>query len=73
MARVPLFATLVLGIVLLINPGRPEIAVHVYVLVLAAIGLGHLLVALRDALPPRRPSPFDAALRMRPRPPQRIP
>ena len=32
---------------------------------LAAIGLGHLLAALRNALPPRRPSAFDAALRTR--------
>ena len=72
-ARFPLFVTFVLAIVLLADPGRAELAVHVYVLVLAAIGLGHLLAALRNALPPRRPSPFDAALRTRPRSAQRIP
>ena len=62
-ARLPLFLTLVLAIVLLAAPGRAELAVHGYVLMLAAIGLGHLLATLRNALPPRRPSPFDAALR----------
>ena len=62
LARLPLFLTLVLAIVLLVDPGRAELAVHVYVLVLAAIGLGHLFVALRSALPPRAPSAFDAAL-----------
>ena len=71
-ARLPLFLTVVLGIALLAAPGRAELAVHGYVLMLAAIGLGHLLVALRNALPPRSPSPFDAALRRRPRPAQRI-
>ena len=73
LARLPLFLTLVLAIVLLVDPGRAELAVHVYVLVLAAIGLGHLFVALRSALPPRGPSAFDAALRARARPAQRIP
>jgi hypothetical protein len=72
-ARFPLFLTLVLAIVLLIKPGRADLAVHVYLLGLAAIGLGLLLTALRDALPPQRPSPFDAALRTRARPTQRIP
>jgi hypothetical protein len=72
-ARLPLFLTLVLAIVLLAAPGRAGLVVHVYLLALAAIGLGHLLVALRNALPPRRPSPFEAALRPRPRPVQRIP
>ena len=72
-ARFPLFVTLVLAIVLLVDPGRAELAVHVYVLVLAAFGLGRLLGALRSALPPRRPSPFDNALRTRVRPAQRIP
>jgi len=71
--RFPLFVTFVLAVVLLADPGRAELAVHVYVLVLAAIGLGHLLAALRNALPPRRPSPFDNALRTRARPAQRIP
>jgi hypothetical protein len=73
LARLPVFVTLVLAIVLLVDPGRAELAVHVYVLVLAAIGLGHLLAALRSALPPTVPSAFDAALRKRARRTQRIP
>jgi hypothetical protein len=73
LARLPLFLTLVLAIVLLVEPGRAGLAVHVYLLGLAAIGLSLLLTALRDALPPRRPSPFDAALRRRARSAQRIP
>ena len=72
-ARLPLFLTLVLAMALLVDPGRAELAVHVYVLALAAIGLGHLLASLRDALPPRGPSAFDAALRTRARPAKRIP
>jgi hypothetical protein len=73
LARFPLFVTLVLGIVLLAAPGRAGVAVHVYALALAGIGLGYLLAALRDALPPRRPSAFEAALRTRVSAPQRIP
>ncbi len=66
LARLPLVVTLVLAFVLLAAPGRAGIAAHVYALVLAAIGLGYLVALLRDALPPHRPSEFDAALR-RPR------
>ena len=72
-ARFPLFLTVVLAIVLLAAPGRAELAVHVYVLAVAAVGLGHLLAALRAALPPRRPSAFDAALNRRTHPGPRIP
>jgi hypothetical protein len=72
-ARFPVLLTLVLAIVLVAAPGRTELALHVYVLLVAAFGLGHLLTALRAALPPRRPSPFDAALSMRARPTRRIP
>jgi hypothetical protein len=72
-ARFPLFLTLALAIALLAAPGRSELAVHIYVLLIAAFGLGQLLAALRAALPPRRPSSFDAALRRRARPVTRIP
>ena len=72
-ARLPVFITLVLAIVLFVDPGRAELAVHVYVLVLAAIGIGHLLAALRRSLPRRGPSPFDNALRTRARPTHRLP
>ena len=73
LARLPLVATLVLAVALLAVPGRAGLAAHVYALVLAAIGLGYLLTALRGALPPSRPSPFDAALRKTASPVQRIP
>jgi hypothetical protein len=72
-ARFPLVLTVVLALVLLVKPGRADIALHGYLLGLAAIGLGLLLAALRGALPPRRPSAFDAALRTRARRTQRIP
>jgi hypothetical protein len=72
LARLPLVVTLALAVVLLAAPGRVGLAAHLYALVLAAIGLGYLLAAMRDALPPRRPSAFDAALRTRARPDQRI-
>jgi hypothetical protein len=72
LARLPLVVTLALAVVLLAAPGRAGLAAHLYALVLAAIGLGYLLAAMRDALPPRRPSAFDAALRTRARPDQRI-
>ena len=71
--RFPIFLTVVLALVLLSAPGRAGLAVDLYVLLVAAIGLGHLLAALRAALPPRRPSAFEAALRGRRRPAQRIP
>jgi len=71
--RFPVFLAVVLAIVLLAAPGRAGLLAHVYVLVVAAIGLGHLLAALRNALPPRRPSPFEAALRPRTRRATRIP
>jgi hypothetical protein len=73
LARFPLFLTVVLAIVLISLPGRSELAVRIYVLVLAAFALAHLLSALRSALPPRRPSAFDAALTKRTRPVRRIP
>jgi hypothetical protein len=72
LVRIPLYLTVVLAIALVAVPGRSELAVRLYALLLAAFGLGRLLVALRAALPART-SPFDAALRTRPRRVQRIP
>lgn len=63
LARFPIFATVVLAIVLLALPGRAGVAVHVYVLVLAAFGLGQLLRLLRSGLPEPRKSVVDPALR----------
>jgi hypothetical protein len=54
-------------------PGRSELALRVYVLLLAAFVLGHLLGRLHRSLPQSRPSPVDAALNRRPRRPDRIP
>ena len=73
LARVPVFVTLVLAVVVIAAPGRAGLAAHVYALVLAALGLGYLVAAMRNALPPRRPSAFDAALRNRVSDVQRIP
>jgi hypothetical protein len=66
-------ATLVFAVALLAMPGRGEAAFRVYVLVLAAFGLAHVLRLLRRSLPERRPSVFDPALRPRRRVAGRIP
>jgi hypothetical protein len=73
LARFPLVMTLALAVFLVAAPGHERVAVHVYTLVLAAIGLGYVLAAMRSALPPSRPSPFEAALRRPGGSPQRIP
>ena len=73
LGRFPLLLTLALLAALVVAPARAELAVRVYVLVLAAFLLGHLLARLRRTLPDRRPSPVDAALNRRPRPVTRIP
>ena len=73
LAALPLFLTLVLAVVLITAPGRTSLAIHIWVLVLAAVGLGRLHAAVRAVLPPRRRSPFDIALRAGPRPTRRIP
>lgn len=72
-ARFPVVATLALLASLLALPGRAEAAVHLYVLALAAFGLGHLLRLLRASLPEGRASVVDAALAPRRRPAPRIP
>jgi hypothetical protein len=71
--RFPVFLTVVLALVLVALRGRAELVVHIYVLVLAAFGLGHLLAGLRRALPPRVPSAFDAAMTRRTQTARRIP
>ena len=73
LSRFPLFLTLVLLGALVVVPGRAELAVRAYVLVLASFGLAHLLARVHRALPRRRSSPVDAALNRRPRPVTRIP
>jgi hypothetical protein len=71
--RFPVFLTLVLVGALVLVPAQAELAVRVYVLLLAAFMLGHLLARLHSSLPERRPSPVDAALNRKPRPMVRIP
>jgi hypothetical protein len=70
--RLPLLLTIVLLAFVLAVPGRAEIAFRVYVLTLAAFGLGQLVDVLRHALPERRISVVDAALRPRPGALQRV-
>lgn len=65
-ARVLVVPTAALAIVLLIAPGRAELALHVYVLVLLALGLGAAVAAI-SASQPGGSSTFDEALH-RPRP-----
>ncbi len=66
LGRFPLFLTLGLLASLAVLPGRAEVVVRVYVLVLAAFVLAELLARLRSSLPEQGPSPVDAALRRRP-------
>ena len=73
LGRFPVLLTLVLIVTLVVLPGRAEIVVRVYVLLLAAFVLAHLLARLRASLPARTTSPVDAALNRRPRPSLRVP
>lgn len=73
LGRFPAFLTLALVVTLVVLPGRAELVVRVYVLLLAAFVLTHLLARLRTTLPERTTSPVDAALSRRPRPALRVP
>ena len=73
LGRFPVFLTLVLIVSLVFLPGRAEIVVRVYALLLAAFVLAHLLARLRTSLPRRTMSPVDSALGRRPRPALRVP
>lgn len=68
LASTPALLTLGLLAALVTLPGRTEIALNVYLLLLAAVALVQLLRRLRAALPVRGTSPVDEALR-RPRAP----
>lgn len=67
-----LLPTLALGAALVVVPGYAELALHLWLLVVLAIGLAGVLVALREAVPDARSS-FDAALAPQPHPPARPP
>jgi len=71
--RFPVFLTLLLAVTLVALPGRSEVVVRIYVLLLAAFVLANLLASLRASLPARAASPVDAALSRRPRPALRVP
>ena len=71
--RFPVFLTFMFVLVVIVVPGRSGVALHVYVLLLAAFALAQLLALLRSSLPERGTSPVDAALNRRPRRPDRVP
>jgi hypothetical protein len=63
LAQFPAFATLVLVVLLAALPGRTELILHVYWLVLAAYALAVLVGLVRLAQPVPKSSPFDLGLR----------
>jgi hypothetical protein len=66
-AKAPLQLTVLLVAAILLVPKHVGIAIHVYVVLLAAVALVWLVRAVRAAHPPTRRSAFDAALRPRSR------
>ncbi len=73
LGRFPVFLTVFLIAALAVLPGRAEVVLRVYVLLLAAFLLARLLTRLRNSLPERGASPVDAALSRRPRRVERVP
>jgi hypothetical protein len=73
LAPFPLLVTGVLVAVLFLVPGRAELAVHVYLLVLASIALAFLVGLLQRTYPVAATSPFDQALRARRRDNRELP
>ena len=73
MWRFPAFLTLALIVALVVLPGRGELVMRVYVLLLAVFVLVQLLARLRRSLPEQGPSPVDAALSRRPPRVERVP
>ncbi len=73
LARLPIAATIAAAIALLLFPGRNELVLDIYVLVLGAFALGVLVTALRRANPVAKSSPFDRALRGGTRSRERLP
>lgn len=64
-APLPLLVRGVLGVALLSAPGRKALALHVYLLVLAALALGRLVLELTRRNPRAAVSPFDLGLEQR--------
>lgn len=65
LARLPLLATAGFLLALAFLPGRRDLALHVFALVLAALALGWLVGFVRRAHPVAEVSPFDLGLRTR--------
>jgi hypothetical protein len=73
LAQLPIVLTVVAVVLLIVLPGRTELVLHVYALVLAAFALLYLVRAVRRANPVAAASPFDAGLRKRRRRDERLP
>lgn len=65
LARLPLLASIAFVLAVAFLPGRRDLALHVYGLVLAALALGWLVGVVRRAHPVADVSPFDLGLRRR--------
>ena len=72
-ARLPALLTFVAVVLMIALTGRVELVFHVYVLILAAIALAHLVRAVRTVHPPASRSGFDSALQKRKVRQQRLP
>ncbi len=64
-------ATIVLVALLVVHPFGRELALHLYLVALAAIAMAGAVSATHAATPPARRSAFDEALRRRPAAPER--
>lgn len=73
LVRPPALLTVAAVVLFFAFAGRRELILHIYVLALAAIGLLHLVAAVRAANPAPGASAFDAALRARARREERLP
>lgn len=73
LAPLPVLATLGLIAVIGFIPGRTDLALHIYLLVLASLALAWLVTVLRRAHPAAESSPFDLGLREHGRPVQSLP
>jgi hypothetical protein len=73
LAQLPLLATVALMAAVVFVPGRKELALHVYLLVLATLALAWLVRLVRRAHPVAAASPFDLGLRERVEHPARLP
>jgi hypothetical protein len=73
LAPFPIIATIALLAVIGVVPGRAELALHVYLLVLATLALGWLVAVLDRSHPRPLGSPFDLGLRERGRVVQSLP